>query len=322
MLFSIIIPVYNVKRYIHQCIDSVINQDYKNLEIILVNDGSTDGSGLICNEYANLDSRIKVIHQENGGLSVARNTGLANTNGEYVWFIDSDDWIVENAILTLINQIRNDNADIISFYAERFYQEQNKIERPINLKDIPATSLLNYINKYKEFDSSSCFQIFRVPFLKTKNILFLEKMIHEDNFFNLTCLSQVNQIKKIPFILYSYRKREDSITTSIISYDRLNSIIKLLAFSFEKSNNKIPMVLISKINYTYVSSFFELIINYDNSLSNLDVKNYFDKIKKIMPFQSVLKSDKKGVILEKFIYNISIFLYYRYKKNQLRKINK
>ena len=90
---SVIIPVYNVEKYLKRCLDSVINQTYKNLEIILVDDGSTDNSGKICDEYAKNDKRIIVIHKENGGVSVARNIGLDICTGDYVNFIDSDDWI-------------------------------------------------------------------------------------------------------------------------------------------------------------------------------------------------------------------------------------
>ena len=95
-LISVIIPVYNVELYLRRCIDSVIKQTYKNLEIILVDDGSTDKSGEICDEYASLDNRISVIHKENGGLSSARNAGLKNAHGEYFGFVDSDDAIVED----------------------------------------------------------------------------------------------------------------------------------------------------------------------------------------------------------------------------------
>lgn len=93
MLISVIVPVYNVKNYLCKCVDSIINQTYNNLEIILVDDGSTDGSGAICDEYVLKDSRVKVIHKENGGVSSARNLGIAQAGGEYICFVDSDDWL-------------------------------------------------------------------------------------------------------------------------------------------------------------------------------------------------------------------------------------
>lgn len=105
-LVSIIIPVYNVKDFLVDCLDSVINQSYKNLDIILVDDGSTDGSGIICEEYARQDKRIRVIHQVNQGLSAARNSGIEIMRGEYVYFIDSDDYIAKDTIEVLFNTIK------------------------------------------------------------------------------------------------------------------------------------------------------------------------------------------------------------------------
>ena len=92
-LISIIVPVYNVEEYLKECIDSIINQTYKRIEIILVDDGSTDKSGKICDDYAKIDKRIKVVHKENGGLSDARNVGISVSSGKYIAFVDSDDWV-------------------------------------------------------------------------------------------------------------------------------------------------------------------------------------------------------------------------------------
>ena len=104
-LISVIVPVYNVEKYLNKCIDSIINQTYKNLEIILVDDGSQDSSGKICDEYTKKDNRIKVIHKENGGVSSARNIGLNNATGEWIAFIDADDWVDEEYLQTLFNRI-------------------------------------------------------------------------------------------------------------------------------------------------------------------------------------------------------------------------
>ena len=119
-LISIIIPVYNVERYLVQCIDSVCGQTYKNLEIILINDGSTDQSGNICDEYAKKDLRIKVIHKENGGNTSARKAGFTVATGEYIGFVDSDDWIDETMFGDLMEAMQKYQAD--------FYPLQSQIE--------------------------------------------------------------------------------------------------------------------------------------------------------------------------------------------------
>ena len=118
-MVSVIIPIYNVEKYIRQCIDSVLNQTYTQIEIILVDDGSPDNCGAICDEYAERDNRIKVIHKENGGLSDARNAGLAIAQGDFVYFLDSDDYLRKNeAIEELLAVCGIESSDIVYFDAE------------------------------------------------------------------------------------------------------------------------------------------------------------------------------------------------------------
>lgn len=114
-LVSVIVPVYKVEKYLHRCIDSIINQTYKNLEIILVDDGSPDNCGKICDEYAEKDNRIKVIHKSNGGLSSARNAGLDVANGDYVYFVDSDDYIDTKLVEDNLNLAIEHDADMVCF---------------------------------------------------------------------------------------------------------------------------------------------------------------------------------------------------------------
>ena len=125
-LISIIIPVYNVEQYLHRCVDSVLNQTYKNLEIILVNDGSPDNCPFICDEYAKKDKRIIVVHKENGGLSSARNAGLEIVQGEYISFIDSDDWIHENYNEILYKNLHEKLKLIYTCYYGMLCSQQNR----------------------------------------------------------------------------------------------------------------------------------------------------------------------------------------------------
>ena len=124
-LISVIVPVYNVEKYLDKCIESIVNQTYKNLEIILVDDGSPDNCPKMCDAWAEKDSRIKVLHKENGGLSDARNAGIEYSNGEYVCFIDSDDWIDRDMIESLLNSAIKHNVDVVScgFYYEYLDRE-------------------------------------------------------------------------------------------------------------------------------------------------------------------------------------------------------
>ena len=112
-LISVVVPVYNVEKYIDKCINSIINQTYKNLEIILVDDGSPDNCGKICDEYAKKDNRIKVTHKENGGVSSARNIGIKNATGDWLTFVDADDWIENNFVEQLLKIGNQENAEIV-----------------------------------------------------------------------------------------------------------------------------------------------------------------------------------------------------------------
>ena len=120
---SVIVPIYNTKRYLYKCIDSIINQTFKELEIILVDDGSTDGSSEVCDEYAGKDERIKVIHQENKGLVYSRYIGVSNAAGEYIGFVDSDDWIAHDMYAILMSEVDKKQYDIVSMGYTAVYSD-------------------------------------------------------------------------------------------------------------------------------------------------------------------------------------------------------
>ena len=128
-LISVIIPIYNVENYLAKCVNSVIDQNYKNLEIILVNDGSPDNCGSICDEYAQKDNRIVVIHKKNGGLSDARNAGLKISTGDFITFVDSDDYVNKDFISTLVSLIQDFEADIAISPFIHFKDDEKKVKK-------------------------------------------------------------------------------------------------------------------------------------------------------------------------------------------------
>ena len=129
-LVSIVIPVYNVERYLRMCLDSVMMQTYTNLEIVCINDGSPDGSGFILREYAAKDKRIKILEIENQGLSGARNVGIANCKGDYLMFLDSDDWIDNNTVEEAMSGILEHNADIVLW---NYVKEYSNTSQPVDV---------------------------------------------------------------------------------------------------------------------------------------------------------------------------------------------
>ena len=162
-LISVIVPVYNVQDYLARCLDSILTQTYQNLEIILVNDGSKDHSGAICDEYAARDARVQVIHKENGGLSTARNAGLDLATGEYLSFIDSDDWIASDAYEHLMNLVERYQVQLVSGGNYDVYGDSGKMKLgicPEKEEVITAEEFVGRIFLWQGCDSSVCDKLF------------------------------------------------------------------------------------------------------------------------------------------------------------------
>ena len=212
-LISIIVPIYKVESYLRRCLDSIVNQTYSNLEIILVDDGSPDSCPQICDEYAAKDSRIIVIHKKNGGLSDARNAGLDICKGEYVYFIDSDDFITLNAISVLYNACEKYNADIavgdyIPFEQEPEAFPRNKDTTFQNISFENAMKMQFYFNH--EFTQSVVAWNKLIRANIAKRFPFPKGLLYEDNF---TTFKYFYRAKTVitEEILYYYQNRDDSI---------------------------------------------------------------------------------------------------------------
>ncbi len=210
-MISVIVPVYNVEPYLRKCLDSIIGQTYRNLEIIVVDDGSTDGSGKICDEYRKKDERITVFHTENRGLSAARNYALDRLQGNYVAFLDSDDWFEENALQTFFNTAQNTEADIV---ACRFYQEfrdktveSGGSEKEFIVKDenILKTMVVDHKiteDVWNKFYRANLFSSIRYP----------EGRIFEDKATTYELLRKSEKLAYIPDCLIHYRNRKNSLS--------------------------------------------------------------------------------------------------------------
>ncbi len=208
MKLSIIIPAYNVEHYIEKCLNSCIKQDIPegDYEIIVVNDGSPDDSLAIANRIAAKVKNIKVISQENGGLSVARNTGLSIAQGEYVWFVDSDDWIEENCLAALTKYMNG--VDVIHIGHNLVYSSRIVANTPRELKE--GEDIIK-----RGFLRPAPFYIMRRQFLKDNNLTFKEGIYHEDTEFTPRMLYLSSSLKIYQHNLYHYLQRENSITTTV-----------------------------------------------------------------------------------------------------------
>lgn len=210
---SVIIPVYNVEKYLCECVDSVLNQNYTNLEIILVNDGSPDNSGQICDEYALKDERVKVFHQENKGLPGARNTGLKHVTGDYISFIDSDDSINQGMYLDIVNSI--EKAEITIDVAYLSYSTTKKIiEKAIYTKaDIKKKFLPQFLGT-SQISIGRMASVWSLCIRQEiiKDLLFYNIASIEDKPFFIETMLRANSVMIIPKQYYNYRENLDSLS--------------------------------------------------------------------------------------------------------------
>lgn len=219
MILSIIIPVYNVSRYLSKCLDSILNQDiaYKDYEIIVVNDGSTDNSGEIAQEYANKYSNIRLISQDNQGLSGARNTGISVARGEYIQFVDSDDFLEPNMLGKLLNRVQRDKLDVLRFNYQNVNEnyevfEPNKESRPYMDYSDSVCNGVEFLNERLGYACYACQFLIRTSLVK--DCIFKEHILFEDTQWTPRILFKANRVSSTPAIVYNYLSRTGSITKS------------------------------------------------------------------------------------------------------------
>lgn len=220
---SVIIPVYNVEKYLERCVKSVTEQTFTDLEIILVDDGSTDGSKDICDRLAKEDARIRVIHKENSGVSVARNTGIASAKGEYICFIDSDDFIEVNCCEILYNLINSSNADISVGGVYNHYETYRtpQYDKRLTFSCGPKEALKKMLEG-KLIPGSPCCKLIRSELVKNRP--FIIGKTYEDAFYLPNLLLDAEKIIVTTQPLYNYWHRSNSITTVPFSLESMDAI--------------------------------------------------------------------------------------------------
>lgn len=215
--FSVVIPVYKVEDYLDQCVESVVNQTYRHLEAILVDDGSPDRCGEMCDRWAEKDDRILVMHQENGGLSAARNTGIRHATGDYILFLDSDDWWENQDVLAAIaEQLEKTPVDVLSFNYRKDYE--GVLDKPYFDANIPSSDQaedLSYMIKNDLLVCSSWNKAVRLTLLKDQRLFFRVGITSEDIDWTLRLATMANSFSYINQCVLVYRQRSMSITHSV-----------------------------------------------------------------------------------------------------------
>lgn len=268
MRFSIIVPVYNVEKYLERCLDSIVNQTYRDFEVILVDDGSTDSSGNICDEYEQTYGFIKVIHQKNQGVSGARNTGLKHAKGEWIVFVDSDDWISVNMLEVLAKEIKKTDAELYSFNMQKVAAKEEVVEKLIWSIENDMLIFRTEEQKFEYyFDNlmqykpgwEVCGRIFLRKIIERNHLSFVDnnQVFAEDYLFTFQYLLYVRKIATICNILYNYYQRDDSLIHNV-AYD---SVLPRLYHWAEVGYQSVCNKHLKILKRRYAQLYFQL-LNY------------------------------------------------------------
>lgn len=290
-LISVIVPIYKVEEYLDKCVDSIVNQTYTNLEIILVNDGSPDNCPKMCDEWSKKDSRIKVIHKENGGVSSARNKGLEIATGEWISFIDSDDWVEKDYIYELYNAATSNNAQISLCSYNRVVG--NKIEQIMHKARVVSGNeyLISTLNPQTGFGfchmklySASCI----------KDIKFNTSLkIGEDALYNEQVSKNINRAIIINKCLYNYRINSNSVVKRF-DKDYVNKFLDSMILNKEYILNNYKDKNVIQSLYNYIAFHVMLIaVNYCFNSKN-EEKNKIRLLSKICNINIFKESIKKS----------------------------
>lgn len=298
MKISVIIPIYNVGFYLQECVNSVIKQTYKNLEIILVDDGSTDECPNICDTYAKQYSNVKVVHKQNGGLSDARNVGILNSTGDYLLFLDADDfWKDSTAVQSLVDRINITHADLLNYSYIKYYEDLKKyINYFENLEPLPLDfnklESIQYLLDNNLYIASACNKLIKKSLFEDGDLYFVKGIYSEDIDWCLRLLIKAESVDFICDNFYCYRQRSGSITHTINDkkcHDLTNNILK--CFSLVNKSESLQDVLYKYVAYQYGTFFITQAVaeNYQS-----ECINELSKYKWVLKYHS---NNKKLIIL-------------------------
>lgn len=312
-LVSIIIPVYNVEKYLKKCVDSLLNQSYRNIEVLLVNDGSTDSSPDICDYYCAIDDRVKCFHKVNGGQGSARNVGIKNASGVFLYFLDSDDYIDSSLFSSVIPYMLENNLDLCFFSADVVLEDgekwdENDYRRNSKYEPKDGKTLFTQLRNNNEYIVSNCLFITKKEIIDNNQLLVPEGMFYEDNYFLFQLMMVAMKVGVINKSLYYRRVHANSTMTHKEDYEKkVNSALKVINqfTSFETDNEEISKSTMQisinfcdmAIDFAYLSKEKTLIHKVQKTMLNykyfgctkLRIKNFLFFYLKINPilFRSI-----------------------------------
>ena len=300
--FSLIIPVYNVEKYIKKCLDSVFEQSFKDFEVIVVNDGTKDKSMDIVKNYD-----VQIINQKNMGLSEARNNGVKNAKGEYLLFLDSDDYI-EKDLLKKINESLNNNPDIVRFQAKDIIEDKIVEYNEKSFSDLDGVKAFEIIAGY-HYVEPACFYAIKRSYYNKNNFSFKKDKYHEDFGLIPLVIYKSNKVNSIDYCGYCYVRREGSITR----YDNYQKALKKVEdtiYHYDYLMNEVDKI---KKDNTFFKSFISnSILIKITELKRSDYKKYLKELKERKIFDNLL-NDTKGRKIKNFLLKMSPKVYYKIK---------
>lgn len=320
-LISVVVPVYNVEKYLKKCVASILNQSYKNLEIILVDDGSPDNCPKICDEFSKKDKRIKVIHKKNGGLSDARNAGISVAKGSYITFIDSDDYIEKNYVEILYNSILVNNSDIAIGSHVVLYDTGLKIDKSTGDSYVSNTKEILEKILYDEIDISAWAKLYKINLFK--NIKYPKGRLFEDTATTYLLVDSAKSISVISKPIYNYVIRNTSITNCSFSKKKMDLILSTEEMR-DYVLNKYPDLKKGcnrRMMWAYLSTLSQLAMSKKQYIEEEKfILKYIRKNGFSILFDRRAKSrDKFGVITSFFGFKTYKFMWNLYKKMSNRK---
>ena len=308
-LISIIVPIYNVEQYLKRCVDSLIQQSYKNIEIILINDGSPDNSLAICREYEKTDSRVKVRSQENHGLAYTRNVGINNATGEFVMFVDSDDYIHKDMAKILLENLQREKADISSCGHMEVYENGycNSLNNKHFIKTYSAEEALAVFMFTYEIDIINCNKLFRKSLFA--GIEYPSGKLFEDHYTVYKLIARSKKVVYDSVPLYYYCKRGDSIGGSMFTSKNLQ-LLDAIHQEVEDILKKYPAIE----KYLRLAEGCWAIVVYDKMMLAYSIDKKFEKelskkVRIMIPFllsTSVVKISRKAQLV---LFEVSNKLY-------------
>lgn len=331
-MISIIVPVYNVEKYIENCIESIVNQTYKNLEILLINDGSTDNSGYICDKWGSKDNRIQVIHQENQGLSDARNVGIKKSKGQYILFVDGDDIIADNMAQFLVETIERKGVDCVFCQYEYINETANKVkDSTLEVDSIKVVtkqeSLLRLLN---HLEISVVWNgLYKADLIRDLKFMIGKK--NEDTAWRYLAVDRCKTIAYIPNRLYGYRMRSGSLMHqkfSLKDFDDLEAVVNRADYLIKKYPQLRYPALTEVV--AYCMAYYNNSIRYLNKKDKKEgfriIQNYRKKypvkISQILKEKNISKNRKYSVALACISFRLACKIKYLMLKYENTRYNK